>query len=406
MSRLDIYHPAPVYYRCRHSQPATIRCIYYDEINLSLGQSIMSPAIPMSTSTIRSIYIHTHIPFIMSPVLPMSRLTLIKCDNNRDAFQCSQVYSCKLVSILFKYLPVVLKHVLYFAKNFFDDLLFMFLHVFQVLTVVAKWVIYCKISLIHSPAWIVSHVSLLVQRNLHHRHTFRALYTKFLLKTRTHEEFEHSKNVIVFWLKLMREMYYISLRSTYTRALRFHIPKSDSKSSIQQLAAEEGSTSTQLPTHSQKLQQLPKRQGDVGGHKTRTFSADILEPYLTATGVLSKLSQRQCTFIDHADEVGFLQYSTDHYTHASLPLHLLFTFLPWKHAKKIATKHGILTGSRGTMADLQAHVVGHTCLVCKTHTSIFSLNTPKKATSGTSPFPPASLDSQLSHKILQALAKK
>ena len=382
MSRLDIYVPAPVHYRCKYSQSATVGCIYQNKKDMYHVQSIVSPII-----------------------IPISTSTIIKCDNDRDAFQCSRAYSRKLVSILFKYLPVVLKHVLYFAKNFFDDLLFMFLHVFQVLTVVAKWVIYCKITLIHSPAWIVSRVSLLVQRNLHRRHTFRALYTRFLLKTRTREEFEHSKNVIVFWLKLMREMYYISLRTTYTHALCFHIPKSDSKSSIQQCTAE-GSTSTQLPARSQKLQQLPKHQGDMGGYKTRTFSADILEPYLTATGVLSKSSQRQYTFIDHVDEVGSLQYSADHYTHASLPLHLLFNFLPWKHGKKIATKHGILTGSRGTMADLQARVVGHMCLVCKTHTSIFLLNTPKKATSGTSPFPPASLDSQLSHKIIASTCQK
>ena len=386
----------------------------------------MSPAIPMSTSTIRSIYpynIHTHIPFIMSPVLPMSRLTLIKCDNNRDAFQCSRVYSRKLVSILFKYLPVVLKHVLFFAKKFLDDLLFIFLHVFQAITNVAKWGIYCKISFIHSPAWIVSHVSLLVQQNVHHRHTFRALYTKFLLKTRTREEFQHSTNAIVFLLKLMREMYYINLRATYIRALHFHITKSNFKSSIQRAA--EGPTSTQLPTRSH---QLPKHQGDVGGHKTRIFSADILEPYLKATGVSSKSSQRQYTFIDHVDDLGSLQYPTDCYTHTSLPLHFLFDILPLKQAKNIATKHGIPIESRCTMADLQARIVGHTCLVCNTHTSIFLLRPPNKkdtvkihkqkkksnmetdkrnkATIGTSPFPPAPLDSQLSHKIIASSCQK
>ena len=359
----------------------------------------------------------------MSPVLPMSRLTLIKCDNNRDAFQCSRVYSRKLVSILFKYLPVVLKHVLFFAKKFLDDLLFIFLHVFQAITNVAKWGIYCKISFIHSPAWIVSHVSLLVQRNVHRRHTFRALYTKFLLKTRTREEFQHSTNAIVFLLKLMREMYYINLRATYIRALRFHITKSNFKSSIQRAA--EGPTSTQLPTHSH---QLPKHQGDVGGHKTRTFSADILEPYLKATGVSSKSSQRQYTFIDHVDDLGSLQYPTDCYTHTSLPLHFLFDILPLKQAKNIATKHGIPIESRCTMADLQARIVGHTCLVCNTHTSIFLLRPPNKkdtvkihkqkkksnmetdkrnkATIGTSPFPPAPLDSQLSHKIIASSCQK
>ena len=335
MSRLETYAPAPVHYRCKHSQSATAWCIYpnaHDNIPI-LPMSKLDIYIPVlihnrcrysQPARARCTYQNKkdilHVRSIDSPIIPISRSTIIKCDNDRDAFQCSRAYSRKLVYILFKYLPLVLKHVLYFANKFFDDLLFMFLHVFQGATNVSRWVICCKISFIHTPAWIVNRVSLLVQQNLHRRHTFRALYNKFLLKTKTREEFQHSTNVSVFFLKLLRELCYISPRDTYTRPLRFHTSKLNSKSSNRPCTAE-ASTSTQLPTRSQKLHRLPKRQGDVGGHKGCTFSAKILEPYLTATVVPSKSSQTRYSFIDHVDVLGAQKYPTDRYTHASLPLH-------------------------------------------------------------------------------------
>ena len=223
----------------------------------------------------------------------------------------------------------------------------------------------------------------------------------------------------------MREVYYINLKTMYTPPIRCHMPTSNCKSSLDQ-STTKGFTSTNLPTRSQKLDKLSNRQGDVGGHKTHTFSVHILEPYLTATGVLPKLLEGEYNFINHVDDVRSLQYPTDRYTHASLSLNLLFNVLPMKHAKDIAIKHGIPLESRCTMADLQARVVGHTCLVCNTHASIFLLtpplkkktrkndkqisksqpSRPEKPTIGTSPFPPAPLDSQLSHKIIAGSCQK
>ena len=61
--------------------------------------------------------------------------------------------------------------------------------------------------------------------------------------------------------------------------------------------------------------------------------------------------------------------------------------------------------SRCTMADLQARVVGHSCLVCNTHTSILLLIPPtlkekNQEKSNNVEFPPAPLDANLSHKII------
>ena len=237
-------------------------------------------------------------------------------------------------------------------------------------------------------------------------------------------------NVITFWLKLMREMHYINLRTTHNPPLWCHMPTSDFKSSNQQSKAEQ-STSTHLDSGSQNLH---KQQGDIGGHKERTFSFDILEPYLTNFTPPSQPSHIQFSFVDHVDDIGSLQYQ---YTHAHVPLHLLFTILKLTRAKNIASKHGILAGSRCTMADLQAHVTGHTCLACNTHNSIFLVehnkayasmkrsksHREKKPRTTSEPqevsnkqgdllekvkvaFPPTPVDSELGHKIIASACKK
>jgi len=167
----------------------------------------------------------------------------------------------------------------------------------------------------------------------------------------------------------------------------------------------------------------------VGGYKLRTFSLDVLEPYLTATAVPPKSLNQLFYFIDHVDDVGSLQYPTQGYAHASIPLHVLFKLSTLAQAKKIATKHGIAAGSRCTLADLQARATGHACLVCNTHISIFSpeykknqqqttnppsqqtTNPPSQQTTGprsqqSHEFPPAPVDSELGHKIIASSCQK
>jgi len=385
MLRLSL--SAPIHYRGKDSQPAKIRSTHHG----------------VSSAPRKS--------------------TIIRCNSDRHAFQCSQTYSQKIISVLIQWVPFVLEYASCFTNSLYEYMLFIFMHFFQLCANIAQWYLCCKISFIHSPCWKVSYLSLQVVRNMHLWHNFVALNKKFFSKHRKSEELHHSLNVICLLLKIIQR--HINERHTRKHPLRFQVPKPSN-----QWWKAEHFTLTCLNSGSEsQTPKKPSKKRDIGSHRVPTFPFGTLEPYLINNLPISQLSHMHFSFVDHVDDIGSLEYPKDQYTHASVSLQILFSTLQLKSAKKIASKHGISAGSRCTMADLKAHVAGHTCLVCNTHHSIFMLQHNRvhesmqwskihrektkasecqKANSQKAniDFPPTPVDPQLSHKIITSACKK
>ena len=110
-----------------------------------------------------------------------------------------------------------------------------------------------------------------------------------------------------------------------------------------------------------------------GGHQTRVFSYDFLEPYLTP-GYPNTLDMKGCyLYTDHVNDASLCLYSTENFVHTQIPLELLFPFLTLVQARKIALAHGINAGSRCNMKLLLARIENHSCLICNSSFSIFHI---------------------------------
>jgi hypothetical protein len=167
----------------------------------------------------------------------------------------------------------------------------------------------------------------------------------------------------------------------------------------------------------------------VGGGCSRThlFSlvSDHLVPGSTEYGQDSMLR-----YVGHVDEIELLTYSSPEFVRTSVPLNVLFTFLPLVHARKIAAVHGISVGSRGSTMQLMMQIENHSCIRCRTFFTVFSLEpTPEKLTARrvanfkakeasrkakidpqktlqTHEFPPAPADYSVTHAILSNICSK
>ena len=364
------------------------------------------------------------------------RSTIIKCDNDGDGFQCSRQYSRIVVSVLLEYVPILFKYIPYFVDKLYWNFLLISMKFFQMCTNTATWTVCCKMSLIHSPFWKVHCTSLQLSRNMYLRHDFRALYMNFLLKSRKEEELQHSMNFIFFLLNIGKYCVRWGF-CTFLHRKRFR-DRTFKYKSLNRFRNQRGPVPVPVPL-SQTGHKLPKHRSDIGGHRARTFSFDVLEPYLT-TPVPSQLepSHIQFKFVDHVDDIGSLQYPKNKYAHTHMPLNILIASLSLTRAKKVVAAHGISAGARCTLADLQIRVTGHTCLVCNTHVSVFSAEnniaytamkrsqrnreTKTKAPSNTTQefsniqkdssenatieFPPPPVDSELAHRIIASACHK
>jgi len=203
---------------------------------------IDAPAHPMSSDVVTVNYSSLYLPSLpersdavssstavrrrskFSQLLAL-RSTVIKCDNDRDLFQCSKPFSSRrLLSVFFKSVPVILKYMFYFANNLNDCFWFLSLPFFRVLTNITRWVFYCKLSYLYSPSWKVQYISLQLSKSMHLRHNFRALRIKFVLKTTRREEKQQMINLVALFLKGIRGIQK-PFCSGYSHAC-FHLPHS------------------------------------------------------------------------------------------------------------------------------------------------------------------------------------
>ena len=115
---------------------------------------------------------------------------------------------------------------------------------------------------------------------------------------------------------------------------------------------------------------LPSSQEHLGGHGARIFSYQFLEPYITSDS--SNVGQAaHFRYVDHVDNIKISNFPESQYIHAAIPLFALFELLPVSKARKVASMHGISTGSRSTQAQLLDTTVNHSCLACTAYSSIF-----------------------------------
>ena len=295
--------------------------------------------------------------------------TVVPCDDARDIFQHSRVFyfSREHPSVVLKYVSVLFKYCVYSASIFYDYAQYVFVNICHLLTNVAEWSIQCRISRFNSGSSKVRYIVLQLSRNLYLRHDFRALQTNFIQKTRQQEDL---RNIFSMILQVFRDGSCVSLGYNFNFFLHHAhscrppwIPK-PSKASYMPKNIDVTKPQSNLRTRNE----APQYSGDIGGHRLHVFPYHDLEPYLTAgTLISSQKSHTNLKFIDHVDDIGALQYPKEQYAHAVVPLRILVSYLPFALARKIVTKHGVTTGSRCRLRDLQALVVEHSCLVCSTH---------------------------------------
>ena len=117
---------------------------------------------------------------------------------------------------------------------------------------------------------------------------------------------------------------------------------------------------------------LSSIQENLGGYGAWIFSYQFLEPYITfnSSNVSTAAHFR---YVDHVDNIEILDYPDleGQYIHANIPLLALFVLLPVTKARKVASIHGILAGSRSNHAQLLNSTVNHSCLACAAYSSIF-----------------------------------
>ncbi|KAF8797446.1 hypothetical protein BYT27DRAFT_7125668, partial [Phlegmacium glaucopus] len=126
------------------------------------------------------------------------------------------------------------------------------------------------------------------------------------------------------------------------------------------------------PQEENKTPKLPKKKCQYGGSPPPIFSYEFLEPYFSTEKSKFDASS-EFKYVDHVDNVGVLAYPEVEYIHTNIPITFLFEILPLTKARKIASMHGISGGSRCNAAHLRACTENHSCLLCSTHLTIFSL---------------------------------
>ncbi len=133
------------------------------------------------------------------------------------------------------------------------------------------------------------------------------------------------------------------------------IPKNKNKTFLSEHKATV-STAKCMPPNSNISSQPIHPKNYYGGHQTKVFSYDFLEPYLTP-GYPNTLDMKgRYLYTDHVNGTSLSLYPTEIFVHTQIPLELLFPFLTLVQARKIALAHGINAGSRCNMKLLLAKI--------------------------------------------------
>ena len=125
-----------------------------------------------------------------------------------------------------------------------------------------------------------------------------------------------------------------------------------------------------IENDSKKHQTLSTKKKCFGGYRNCVFKFEFIEPFITSdTSKIDTTSHFK--FMDHVSDIKLLNYPSDQYIHANIPLHVLCELFPATKARKIASTHGVSAGSRCTPAELIASTMGHCCLACTKYSSVF-----------------------------------
>ena len=162
-----------------------------------------------------------------------------------------------------------------------------------------------------------------------------------------------------------------------------------------------------------------------GGGRVSLFPYTLLKDHVVRHegNDADSLASARYKFVDHVDSVGLLNYASEMYVHATLPLNQLVGLLPKAQAQKIARVHNLHVSARSNSATLAAMATGHFCPQCTTHMSVFSVELSKAEVSNarsrnhrnkkqqmqgldTEEFPPEPLDHSLRDKIVSSACKK
>jgi len=109
----------------------------------------------------------------------------------------------------------------------------------------------------------------------------------------------------------------------------------------------------------------------IGGGCSRLAWMTV-EPYVVSKPSMSN-KQSSLHYVAYVDEMGLKAYPSDRFVHAAIPLPIVSQLLSITVARSIAMTHGIVAGSRCTVAQLRSCVGQHKCLCCLPYTTVFSV---------------------------------
>ena len=226
-----------------------------------------------------------------------------------------------------------------------------------------NWISYLNI-IAELPCWSISELTLSIHQNMMHRHDYAALKIKFCHYTlkKQYRCRIYVRNLLLFCLLKCGGLQ-IQLKSSKNKN-NYLLSKPTTAVPTAEPMPIKSNVSNQ-PVHPKKY---------YGGHKTRVFSYDFLEPYLTP-GYPNTLDMKgRYLYTNHIDNTSLYLYPIENFVHAQVPLELLFPFLTLIEARKIALAHGINAGSQCNMKILLAKIENHSCLICSSSFSIFRID--------------------------------
>ena len=281
---------------------------------------------------------------------------------------------------------------------------------------IINW-ISCLNIIVELPSWSISELTLSMHRNIMYRHDYAALKIKscyYILKM----QYRCSicvKNLI-FYLSQYKGLW-----------VWLKIPKNKNKSLLSKPIV--SPAAKYVPIKSNVINKPEHQKNCYGGHQTRVFSYDFLEPYLTPDYPNTLDMKGRYLYTDHIDNISLGLYPTNGFVHTQIPLDVLFPFLTLVQARKIALAHGINPGSRCNIKTLLAKIENHSCLICNSSFSIFQIGTnvnqltsirmrkmrdmnknknqkKKSENNHLFSFPPSVPDKNLYHQIISGAVKK
>ena len=234
------------------------------------------------------------------------------------------------------------------------------------------------------PCWSISELILSTHQNIMHQQDFTALKIKIYHYTlkKQYKCKTYARNLLFYLCHYALKKQY--RYKTYAQKLLFCFSKYRKLWVLQKISKNKNktfvsehktvSTTKHMPPNSNISSQPIHPKNYYGGHQTRVFSYDFLEPHLTP-GYPNTLDRKgHYLYTDHVNNSSLCLYPTENFVHTQIPLELLFPFLTLVQARKIALAHGINAGSRCNMKLLLAKIENHSCLICNSSFSIFHIN--------------------------------